>query len=251
MKYLAISDFKEWELAEELALTFDLGFESQFYTKNEHLSPLYDSKPPTLADEISRISFHGPFRGLDHLSDDEDMVVKTLEYYNRFYSVAKEQNACHVVFHSGYHEDISYDNWLRKSYQFWSSFFKDKGEDLEIHIENVYESEVTPLAELIDMLDRKHVKICLDMGHTNMSSVLGINHWITTLGSRIGSLHIHNNDSLGDQHKGITNGSMDMNKALSLCEELTPESVWVLETREKRASLEWLIEKNLFTSLGK
>lgn len=86
---------------------------------------------------------------------------------------------------------------------------------ITICIENIYTSIVghivegpccnaTKAAERIDRFNDKHgaevLGFCFDTGHANL---LGIDFedFITTLGSRLKVLHIHDNDGIGDLHQ--------------------------------------------------
>lgn len=241
MKYLAISDFKEWQLAETLALQHQLPFESQLYTKNENLVDVPAQEAYVIHSSIKNHSYHGPFRGLHHVSSDLLQIEQAYEHYSRFYDIVAKRGATHVVFHSDYHPSEMDDRfWTEKSLVFWNRFLADKDGSIEIHIENVYEPNYRALAAVVDALDKEWVKVCLDVGHANMSSTIPVEDWAAGLGNRIGSVHLHNNDGTGDQHRGLQSGTIDMESTLKNLEELAPEAVWVLETYEKEASLEWL-----------
>lgn len=243
MKYLAISDFKEWDLAQALSKRHKMGFESQLFTKNENLNNSEVMEAFSLSSEIQYHSYHGPFRNLNHLSKNSEVRDDALSHYNRFYDLVKEFGATHVVFHSSYVPgDLCDEEWLQRSTVFWEEFLQDKDSSIEIHIENVYEPSYLALGTLIDRIDKEHVKICLDMGHANMSSALPVEKWIEGLAHRIGSVHMHNNDGTGDQHLGLANGTISMKHSLDLLNELAPNAVWVLETREKEASIQWLVD---------
>lgn len=244
MKYVAISDFKEWDLAESVALEHGLGFESQLYTKNRALGDTDLQQEFAISKEVDKHSYHGPFRELFHLCASADEIEKANDHYQRFYEIALEAGASHVVFHSGFLVDrMTEEEWLEESKLFWTRFLQDKDDSIEIHIENVYEPDFTGINRLIDFLHRRWVKICLDVGHANMSSTIPVEDWAAGFGSRIGSVHLHNNDGTGDQHRGIANGTINMLKVLQTLESVAPEAVWVLETREKESSLQWLKEQ--------
>jgi len=59
-------------------------------------------------------------------------------------------------------------------------------------------------AERIDMLNEKHgaelFGFCFDTGHAKLVN-LDIESFVTTLGSRLKVLHIHDNDGIGDLHQ--------------------------------------------------
>lgn len=244
MKYLAISDFKEWDLAESLAVEHGLGFESQLFTKNAALSNSAIQEEYAISNKIAYQSYHGPFRELFHVCSTKEEISSAYEHYTLFYNIALEAGASHVVFHSGFLADkMDEELWLSESLLFWERFLEDKDGAVEIHIENVYEPGFTGLNRLIDSLNKNWVKVCLDIGHANMSSSIPVEDWVEGLGARIGSVHLHNNDGTGDHHKGIAEGTIDIDRVLNSLEKYAPDAVWVLETREKAASLKWLCSK--------
>ena len=91
----------------------------------------------------------------------------------------------------------------------------------------------------IDSVNDPRLKVCLDIGHAHANSNMSVEEWITTLGDRIGYLHLHNNHGkvlgrpsyLNDEHLGLDMGTMDIAKVLSLLEEYCPNAVWNIECK--------------------
>jgi sugar phosphate isomerase/epimerase len=67
-------------------------------------------------------------------------------------------------------------------------------------VENLISEATTPehLVTILEMGHLDNVGICLDLGHAHMT--VGIPDAIGTLGSRIASVHVHDNNGLKDEH---------------------------------------------------
>lgn len=176
------------------------------------------------------LSLHGPFLDLNPASFDSLVLEATKKRYNQVYLVAKKLGADRIVFHSCYHENIYYkDAYVSNSIKFWNEFLEDKDDTIELHIENVYESEMDHLIEVIDGVGNKKLSICLDIGHANCYSKYSPEEWIKKLGSRIGHFHLHNNNGLNDSHEGLKRGSIDINNIVKAIKEFCNSSSMTIE----------------------
>lgn len=157
------------------------------------------------------LSLHGPFLDLNPASFDSLVRNATLKRYNQAYDIAKRLGADRIVFHSCYYEGIYFkESYVKNSINFWKDFFADKDDNIKIHIENVLEKDMDHLIEVIDGVSNKNLSVCFDIGHANCYSNKPVEEWITRLGTRIGHIHIHNNDGISDSHNGLNNGTIDI-----------------------------------------
>ena len=62
------------------------------------------------------------------------------------------------------------------------------------------------------------------------------------LGSRIGYVHLHDNQGKEDEHLGLGRGSIPMVETLHCLQECCPQAVWAIEAHELgiEQSIEWL-----------
>ena len=163
------------------------------------------------------ISIHGPFLDLNPASFDSLIKNATLLRYNEAYNAAKILNADRVVFHSCYFDNIYFkESYINNSISFWNEFFRQKDDDIKVHIENVYDKDPSHLIEIIDGVNNDNFSLCLDIGHMNCYGDENLENWILKLGKRIGHVHLHNNDSLRDTHSGLKNGNIDIESILNL-----------------------------------
>lgn len=117
----------------------------------------------------------------------------------------------------------------------------DKPTTLRVYIENVCEDRPELLAELVDAIGDARVSACLDIGHARVNSSRPLIEWISTLGPRIGHVHLHNNDGNVDRHWPLGCGVIDMQQTIDLLMAQAPDATYTLECDAAR-SLAWLDE---------
>jgi sugar phosphate isomerase/epimerase len=71
------------------------------------------------------------------------------------------------------------------------------------------------------------VGICLDLGHAHIT--VGVAGAIATLGSRIATLHVHDNHGLKDEHLWPGDGTIDWPAAVKALKALPTQPAAVLE----------------------
>ena len=141
-----------------------------------------------MGDLIKRrpLSVHGPFLDLNPASFDNMIKNVTLTRYNQAYNIAKKLGADRIVFHYCYYEDIYFkETYINNSLEFWNEFLSDKDESVKIHIENMYDKDISVLKELVDKVNNSIFSICLDIGHANCYSNQSLEEIIELLGNRI------------------------------------------------------------------
>lgn len=180
---------------------------------------------------ISRnISIHGPFNDLIPASRDREIKKVTRNRFECAYKMACSFNAKRIIYHTGFMpKTYSPNEWLKNSIEFWTDFTKDKLDDMQIHIENVYEDDFTLMSELVESIDHPNFSICLDVGHINANSTKSLEYWINGLNSKIGHVHLHNNDGFYDNHYGLNKGNIDMLNTLAALKSVAPNASWTLE----------------------
>lgn len=185
-------------------------------------------------------SFHAPYWDLNLGTKIIELQEAMLKIYNEAYSIAKELGCTEMVIHSNYKPGTDwYNGWLKRAKEFLDNFLCDKDDSITICIENQFESDSELLLKLIDEVNDKRVKICLDIGHANCNSNMQVEEWIKTLNKRIAYYHLHNNHGkqtiLGynkdDEHLDINNGTIEIEKILKLAEEYTPNAIWNIESK--------------------
>jgi sugar phosphate isomerase/epimerase len=96
-------------------------------------------------------------------------------------------------------------------------------------VENLLSEPTTP-ARLLTILELGHlpnVGVCLDMGHAHIKQ--SVPEAVATLGNRIGSIHVHDNRGIKDEHLWPGDGTIDWPAAAKALHELTTAPAAVLE----------------------
>lgn len=196
------------------------------------------------------LSLHGPFLDLNTASFDSLVRNATLLRYNQVYSVAKKLRADRIIFHSCYYENIYFkESYVNNSIEFWKEFLSDKDDSINIHIENVLETEVNHLIELIDGVNNKNLTICFDIGHANCYSKYPVEECIKMLGKRIGHIHLNNNFGVKDTHNGLKNGTMDVNFILNNIREYCNNPSMTIEINDYSEAEESIEVVNKFFNI--
>lgn len=138
-----------------------------------------------------------------------------------------------------------------------------EGTDIVICLENLRPPRITTKAEdllyFVNRLNNKHIGICLDTGHLNLSENTDQLDFIEKAGKHIKALHIADNDGLGrDQHlMPYGTGVVDFVKVISAMKKLGYEGLYNLEIPgERHAPMEILgykldYIKNVFAYLDR
>jgi sugar phosphate isomerase/epimerase len=144
-----------------------------------------------------------------------------------------------MILHTNYSPFISRAG-LREWLGNWSERMppileKARGLGVRIALENAWEERPEVLAHLIDILPAGAAMACLDMGHINAFSHLGVRRWWEVLGDRVIALHLHDNDGLSDDHLPPGAGIFDFPALVELVRGREPLPLMTLEVDIHRA----------------
>ncbi|MEE3343140.1 MAG: sugar phosphate isomerase/epimerase family protein [Bacilli bacterium] len=184
-------------------------------------------------------SLHAPFAGLEPGSKDYYDQEKINRYLNKAYEVALKLGCTEMVVHNGYNIGTYYvPKYIERSIDYWKEFLKNKDDTITICIENQFELDSEMIKEIIDGVNDKRLKVCLDIGHAHANSIMPVEKWIETLGDRIVYYHLHNNHGKqnipkhdNDEHLGLNHGTIDIKNVLDFAEKYTPDAIWNLESK--------------------
>ena len=134
--------------------------------------------------------------------------------------------------------------YVEQSIEFWKDFLQeDPG--VEIVLENVLEPEPQWLPDIVRGVDDARLRLCLDVGHVNAYSKIGLFHWLESWAPWLSHFHIHNNDGTMDRHAPLNEGTIDMEAFLHRASALCPDATYTFELPEARSSMDWLREKGV------
>jgi len=189
-------------------------------------------------------SAHGPFYDLIPGSSDQEVSNLAKIKFIRAIEACKKLGIKNLVLHSGWIPTFYEDSvWIKNSIAFWKSLLGNLDEPLTIYLENVLETKSYLIKDIIDGVNNKQFKACLDIGHVNAFAKEDVLHWIELLGNRIGHVHLHNNFGIKDEHNGLNNGNLDIKAITSYLKINCFPANWNLEIRTNLEESIELIEK--------
>jgi sugar phosphate isomerase/epimerase len=176
-------------------------------------------------------SMHGAFIGLQVTCNDLSIRNASRNRIIQNCEISKELNIKNLIVHCDkipYILQQDYTNyWVDACYEFYS-FIIDKY-NINIIMENCWDFNPYPMKQLIEKMNTKKFKGCIDTGHINCFSKTGISEWIDVLNTDL--VHFHFNDNKGeiDEHKPAGQGTFDFNTLTKKVVELAINPTVVIE----------------------
>lgn len=232
-----------------------LGFGGELYLSTEELES-YDTrlinniKSFTKANHLP-LRLHGPIPEIDY-SRIQDTISRAKPLYEKVREFCKEMGINSVVAHAefNYHTDFPIDKQLENAVSLWSVLCNELSRaNIYINIENHCETEPDCLIGLMEKVNSPYLGMCVDIGHTNAFSELGIKKWLKKypIGS-IKELHLADNEGDGDTHLALGEGNIDFANFFKTFAGRGENPVFVLEPRnlgEAEKSLSFLRKAGL------
>jgi sugar phosphate isomerase/epimerase len=133
------------------------------------------------------------------------------------------------------------DGWSQRSVEYAITALEHLGAfahplGVRLLIENLTSEPTTPehLVTILELGRLPGVGICLDLGHAHIT--VGVNAAIATLGSRIATLHVHDNHAVKDEHLWPGEGNIDWPAAIAALKALPAPPAAVLEVHPSLAA---------------
>lgn len=185
---------------------------------------------------------HGPFNELFPCAIDPQARALAARRYRQAIALARGYRAEKVVLHGGFNPWLYYPEWFREqSAVFWREFLaEDPG--VEIVLENVLEREPEWMLDILRAVDSPRLRLCLDVGHVNAYSPVGVTQWLERCAPWISHFHLHNNDGTRDAHDALFHGSLPMRELLEMAVEMCPGATFTLELPDGESSLRELMK---------
>jgi sugar phosphate isomerase/epimerase len=132
------------------------------------------------------------------------------------------------------HLGEKYDSWSPRTMEYATTALEHLGAfakplGVRVLVENLTSEATTPehLMTILEMAHLDQIDVCLDLGHAHMAP--GIPEAISTLGKRIGEVHVHDNRGLKDQHLWPGDGTIDWSATVDALKALPAPPAAVLE----------------------
>jgi len=160
---------------------------------------------------------HGPFLDLNPASWDPYIAAASRRRYEQAWQVARTLDARVLVFHTCFIPRANYiEGWSERMAAFFNTFLEDKPASPLVVMENVYDPDPAPLAEVARHVRHPAFGLCLDLGHAHCYSAIPLAEWIRTFGSDLKHVHIHDNHGQNDEHLAPGHGTIPYDELLPL-----------------------------------
>lgn len=190
-----------------------------------------------LCSRTMRPSVHAPFETHDPVlldavarSNIEALIAEAI-------TVARDFNAkaivCHSVFEK-YRMGQKHSMWIEENLNFLDRFLvQSRKLDITLVVENVFDEEPQAILALLNEIASDRLLFCLDTGHFNRWSKVGLERWFKVLGRHLGEIHLHDNSGKHDEHLPPGEGTFPFGKLLKLLGPIEREIIITLEPLTK------------------
>ncbi len=156
--------------------------------------------------------------------------INAMDEIKRALEAAEHIPFRNMIIHLGERED----GWSPRTVEYSLTALEHLGAfasplGVRLLVENLV-SEPTSPEHLINILEIGHLKnvgVCLDLGHAHIT--VGVSEAISTLNTRIASVHVHDNHGSKDEHLWPGDGTIDWPAAVASLKALATPPATVLE----------------------
>lgn len=231
--------------AGQVARAYGLGLEIADYCTPWNLDENFPDTDRAVREKLRGIPgriLHGPFNELFPCAVDPKARALARERFRQAMALAVRYGASKVVLHGGFHPRLYYPCWYtEQSVLFWKDFVPEIPAGVTVCLENVLEPTPEMLLQIVTGVGSEKIALCLDVGHVNAYSPIPVSEWITRYGSRMGHLHIHNNDGSADTHSPVNAGKLDIQALVRQARAASPGVSFTLELPQAEESVRWLM----------
>ena len=191
---------------------------------------------------------HGAFLDITVFSDDARIREVSDYRVEQSLSIAEELGAKAVIFHTNFVPNFNLESYkqsfVERNFYYWSEKL-EKYPDMNIYMENMFDTDWTILAALADRLKKnEHFGVCFDYAHAHVfGEADDIEGWVKGLAPYVRHMHINDNDFNADLHLALGEGKIDWLRFRDYCEKYFSDASILIETRKIdsiRKSLEYI-----------
>ncbi|MDD3594091.1 MAG: sugar phosphate isomerase/epimerase [Candidatus Gastranaerophilales bacterium] len=187
-----------------------------------------------------KVTLHGFFYDIAPSANEIEVLSLTKKRYQQSFEIARATKAHTIVFHPCYNPLIKHYDYEREYFknqiEFYKNYIKDlESENITAVLENTFEYAPESTLQIIEGVNSKNLKACLDLGHANINSPMPVNDWVEQLGDKLVHVHMHNNYGDADNHLSVLNGTIDIKGFLDKLKEknLNPNIVLEIFTQQE------------------
>lgn len=239
----------------KLASKYGLGLEIGDFCICENLAERYEITKKLICKKqklVSDFTMHAPYNELCPAAMDPWIREVAKRRFLQMFKETEKTGAKKLVVHTGFDPMIYCKEWfIPESVKFWKDLLKSCPEGLVLVLENVMEENPENQIEICDGVSDERFKVCLDIGHANLSPA-PVTDWVISLGKRISHMHIHNNEgrrtkglmsAKDDLHRALGDGKIDVDAVLKEVQKTNPDVTVTVETTYIAESVKWLEER--------
>jgi len=178
-------------------------------------------------------TLHGPFRELNPVSMNDPVLAKlSRQRFIQSIELARKLKTKSMVVHSHYTPAIdAKQSWLERSIEFWKEMVElARRNDVTLFIENGEDETPEMIIEIIESVNSKNLKACIDTGHFNVHSDKSIIECISMYPDDfIGEFHFSDNKGYSDEHLVLGKGSIDYDAIFKAIEKRRIKPIITIE----------------------
>ncbi len=180
------------------------------------------------------LAIHGPFLGISYSFEDHLLRSAVRQRLDMTWNVVQEFRPQTLVLHTAFQEEsirFNYlEQWMKDNAAFWQDEIERyAGIGTTVVLENVMEVSPEFQINLHDRIAHPNLKLCMDVGHVNLSSRIEPARWIQAFGPRLHHVHLHDNHGDRDEHLPIGKGTIAFDPIFAALRECTPNVTVSLE----------------------
>ena len=240
--------------AHRTANKYGLGLEIAEYCTAWNMDEKFGETDPLVREKLTGVEkklLHGPFNELFPCAIDPMVRHIARIRYRQAIQLAASYGIKNIIIHGGYNPRLYYPIcYTEQSVVFWKEFIQEVPEDVTILLENVMEEEIPMFLTILQQVEDKRLRMCLDVGHVNAYSVSSAMEWLEQCAPYIRHFHIHNNNGDFDTHNDLWDGTIPMEALLNAAAQLCPQATFTLELMDAEPSVKWLLDKGFLNLKG-
>lgn len=230
------------------------------YTSREHVAELASW---FRSNELQAVSMHAPLfpdremgragaPAVNLLHPEKSRRIDAMDEIKRALETAESIHFRYLVMHLGERED----RWSLRTVEYATTALEHLGAfaaplGVRLLVENLLSEAATPahILMILDMGHFQHVGACLDLGHAFIDP--GVVEAVSALGSRIATVHVHDNHGTKDEHLWPGDGNIDWPAAVEALNALAEPPAAVLEISHSLADTPAALQAHIEQAFAK
>ncbi|GAB4111096.1 MAG: sugar phosphate isomerase/epimerase [Roseiflexaceae bacterium] len=239
-----LATYREWLIEGQRDLELQDGYLPEILDSN--WSGLVRQARDLLDGHTGRVGIHGPFIGLSIMQTDPLIRAATTERLRRGVAFAADLGATHMVMHSPFiffgspflaHTPAAglADQIAAVQATIAPVLADAEQAGCTLVIENIQDTNPTPLLTLVRSFESEYLRMSLDTGHANLTHRIGgppADQWAREAGALLGHVHLQDNDGNLDRHWVPGDGTISWVALFEALQALSYTPRLILEVRD-------------------